>query len=96
MTANQAPSRWYRAHVINRRPRTVGTVTLAADQARQVWNWTLSRQGLHPDRRLTSAAEISHAALGCTPRACHHRSRPCSHAPRTLTPRSRCWTNTPG
>jgi len=64
VTGQPATSRWYRAHVINRRPRTVGTVTLTDDQARHLWNWTLSRQGLHPHRRLTSAAEISHAALG--------------------------------
>ncbi|WP_045876476.1 crosslink repair DNA glycosylase YcaQ family protein [Pseudofrankia sp. DC12] len=50
--------------MINRRPRTVGTVTLTDDHARQLWNWTLSRQGLHPRDRLTAATEISHAALG--------------------------------
>ncbi|KJE21201.1 Winged helix DNA-binding domain [Frankia torreyi] len=50
--------------MISRRPRTVGAVTLTDVQARRLWNWTLSRQGLHPRRRLTSAAQISHAALG--------------------------------
>ncbi|ONH25497.1 DNA glycosylase AlkZ-like family protein [Pseudofrankia asymbiotica] len=50
--------------MINRRPRTVGTVTLTDVQARRLWNWTLSRQGLHPHRRLTSVAQISHATLG--------------------------------
>ena len=42
----------------------VGTVTLTPAQAHQVWNWTLSRQGLHPDLRLTSVTQVADAALG--------------------------------
>ena len=51
-------------HVINRGPRTIGAVSLTDAQASRLWNWILSRQGLHPRHRLTSAAEISQAALG--------------------------------
>lgn len=29
-----------------------------------MWNWTLHRQGLHPDHRLGTVAEIAHAGLG--------------------------------
>ncbi|KPM50380.1 hypothetical protein ACG83_40315 [Frankia sp. R43] len=50
--------------MISRRPHTVGTVALTEVQARRLWNWTLARQGLHPRGRLTSAAQISHQALG--------------------------------
>ncbi|WP_462189175.1 MULTISPECIES: DNA glycosylase AlkZ-like family protein [unclassified Frankia] len=45
-------------------PRTAGAVTLTADQASYLWNWTLTRQGLHPDHRLSSVAEIAYAGLG--------------------------------
>ncbi len=45
-------------------PRTIGLVTLTASQAGDLWNWTLARQGLHPDHRLPSVAEIAHAGLG--------------------------------
>ncbi|WP_322749595.1 MULTISPECIES: DNA glycosylase AlkZ-like family protein [unclassified Frankia] len=45
-------------------PRTSGAVTLTRSQARQLWNWTLSRHGLHPERRLSSVAEIAGAGLG--------------------------------
>jgi hypothetical protein len=44
--------------------RITGRVVLTDEQAHQVWNWTLTRQGLHPDTRLASTAEITHAALG--------------------------------
>lgn len=64
MTSTPACARCYGAQVIRWRPRTVGGVTLTDLQARRLWNWTLARQGLHPDRRLSSAAQISHAALG--------------------------------
>ena len=29
-----------------------------------MWNWTLTRQGLHPATRLATVAEIAAAALG--------------------------------
>ncbi|WP_322770592.1 DNA glycosylase AlkZ-like family protein [Frankia sp. Cr1] len=45
-------------------PRTVGAVTLTGDQAGHVWNWILARQGLHPEQRLSSVAEIADAGLG--------------------------------
>lgn len=44
--------------------RLVGAVTLTPGQAHQLWNWTLSRQGLHPDTRLASATAIADASLG--------------------------------
>jgi hypothetical protein len=41
-----------------------GPRTLAPDQARKLWNWTLYRQGLHPDHRLSTVTDVSHASLG--------------------------------
>ena len=44
--------------------RITGRVILTAMQAHQVWNWTLTRQGLHPDTRMGSVGVIADAAVG--------------------------------
>jgi Winged helix DNA-binding domain len=45
-------------------PDVVGELTLDPTKALRLWNWTLSRQGLHPAHRFDSVARIAEAGLG--------------------------------
>jgi hypothetical protein len=50
--------------MVDAAPRVVSSRALEDEEARQLWNWLLRRQGLAEDTRLDSAVAIAYSALG--------------------------------